>query len=62
MQDSSGMKVMNTYARDPLTIEDFRKTFLHWKSVKIAAEQEHRDPKPADFQIKAVRRVIADKT
>jgi hypothetical protein len=56
-----GGKVMDMYSREPLPIEDFRKTFLHWKSVKIAANEEHREPKAADFQIKAVRRVIVDK-
>lgn len=42
--------------------ENFRKTFLGWASVTIAAEQEPREPKAADFQIKTVRRVIVDKT
>ncbi len=55
-----GGKVMDMYSREPIGVEDFHKTFLHWKSVTIAAEQEHRDPKSADFQIKAVRRVIVD--
>ena len=56
-----GGKVMDMYSRRPLSVEDFRKTFLGWKSVRIVAEQEQREPKAADFQIKAVRRVIVDK-
>jgi len=56
-----GGKVMDMYSREPLSLEDFRKTFLRWKSVKIVAEQEQCEPKAADFQIKAVRRVIVDK-
>lgn len=55
-----GGKVMDMYSRQPLPVEDFRRTFLQWKSVRIVAEQEHRKPKAADFQIKAVRRVIVD--
>jgi hypothetical protein len=57
-----GGKVMDMYSREPLSVEDFRKTFLRWKSVNIVAEQEHREPKAAEFQIKAVRRVIVDKS
>lgn len=53
-----GGKVMDMYGRKPLPIQDFRQTFLRWKSVTIAAEQQQREPKAADFQIKAVRRVI----
>ena len=49
------------YGRESLSVEDFRKTFLRWKSVRIVAEQKHRKPKAADFQIKAVRRVIVDR-
>jgi hypothetical protein len=56
-----GGKVMDMYSRHPLSVEDFRKTFLRWNSVRIVAEQEHCQPKAADFQIKAVRRVIVDK-
>jgi hypothetical protein len=48
------------YSREPLSIENFRKTFLRWKSVRIAAEQEKREPKAVEFQIKSVRRVIVD--
>jgi len=55
-------KVMDMYGREPMTVKTFRTTFLRWKSVRIAAGQEHRKAKPADFQIKAVRRVIVDKT
>ncbi len=55
-----GGKVMDMYSREPLPIEDFQKTFLHWKSVKIVADQEKSEPKPADFQIKGLRRVIVD--
>ncbi len=57
-----GGKVMDMYSRKPLSVEDFRKTFLQWKSVKIVAEQERHEPTAADFQIKAVRRVIAGET
>ena len=53
---------MDMYSRKPLSVENFRKTFLRWKSVRIVAEQEQREPKAKDFQIKAVRRVIVDKT
>jgi len=56
-----GGKVMDMYSREPLPTEEFRKTFLQWKSVRIVAEQEGCQPKAADFQIKAVRRVIVDK-
>ena len=56
-----GGKVMDMYSRTPLSVEDFRKTFLRWKSVRIVAEQEQYEPNAADFQIKAVRRVIVDK-
>ena len=55
-----GGKVMDMYSREPLSIENFRKTFLRWKSVRIAAEQEKREPKAVEFQIKSVRRVIVD--
>ena len=56
-----GGKVMDMYGRMPMSVESFRKTFLHWKSVTIAAKQEHREPKAEEFQIKAVRRVLVDK-
>jgi hypothetical protein len=56
-----GGKVMDMYSREPLSIEDFRKTFLRWKSVRIVAEQEQRRAKAEDFQIKGLRRVIVDK-
>jgi hypothetical protein len=55
-------KVMDMYSREPLSVEDFRTTFLRWKSVKIVAEKEKCVPKASDFQIKAVRRVIVNKT
>jgi hypothetical protein len=55
-------KVMDMYSREPLNVEDFRTTFLRWKSVKIVAEKEKCEPKASDFQIKAVRRVIVNKT
>ena len=55
-----GGKVMDMYDREPISVDNFRKTFLRWKSVRIAAEEEHRQPKSAEFQIKAVRRVIVD--
>jgi hypothetical protein len=54
-------KVMDMYSRESVSIPDFRKTFLRWKSVKIAAEQEQREPKTSGFQIKAIRRVILGK-
>jgi hypothetical protein len=56
-----GGKVMDMYSRQPMDVEYFRETFLHWRSVRIVDEKENRTPKPADFQIKAVRRVIVDK-
>jgi hypothetical protein len=56
-----GGQVMDMYSREPTSVEDFRETFLRWKSVRIVAEKEHREPKAADFQIKAVRRVIVGK-
>ena len=56
-----GGKVMDMYSREPLSMAEFRKTFLQWKSVRIVADQERCKPKAADFQIKAVRRVIVDK-
>ena len=51
-------QVMDMYGRRPVPIEDFRRTFLKWQSVTIVAEDEHLEPKSADFQIKGVRRVI----
>lgn len=57
-----GGKVMDMYSREPLSAEEFRKTLLRWKSVRIVAAQEHSEPNTADFQIKAVRRVIIDRT
>jgi hypothetical protein len=54
-------KVMDMYNREPMTIADFQETFLRWKSVKITAEEEQLEPKPEDFQIKAVRRAIVEK-
>ena len=57
-----GGKVMDMYSRRPLAVEDFRKTFLGWKSVRIVAAKEQSEAKAADFQIKAVRRVIVDKS
>jgi signal peptidase I len=55
-----GGNVMDMYSREPVSIDDFRKSFLEWGSVKIAAEDKVLEPKPEDFQIKAVRRVILD--
>jgi signal peptidase I len=57
-----GGKVMDMYSREPLPVEEFRKTFLRWKSVGIVAEKEQCQPKAVDFQIKAVRRVICNKS
>lgn len=53
-------KVMDMYTRVPVAIDRFRETFLRWKSVRLVAEQEESTPRAADFQIKAVRRVIFD--
>jgi len=53
-------RVMDMYSREPVSIEDFRETFLHWGSVKIAAEKEGREPEAGEFQLKAVRRVIVE--
>jgi hypothetical protein len=53
-----GGKVMDMYTREPVSIDDFRETFLEWGSVKLAAEKEDREPEADDFQIKAVRRVV----
>jgi Protein-glutamine gamma-glutamyltransferase len=55
-----GGKVMDMYSRKPLTIEVFRRTFLRWKSVRLVAERDKLKPKAAEFQIKAVRRVMID--
>jgi hypothetical protein len=54
-------KVMDMYSRKPLSIEVFRRTFLRWKSVRLVAERDNVKPKAAEFQIKAVRRVIIDR-
>jgi hypothetical protein len=56
-----GGQVMDMYNQETMTIEDFRKTFLEWGSVKTVAKNEERKPKADDFQIKAVRRVILDR-
>jgi hypothetical protein len=56
-----GGKVMDMYARQPLSIEAFRKTFLRWGSVQIAARAAHREPHAAEFQIKRIRRVIVER-
>jgi hypothetical protein len=53
-----GGKVMDMYGREPLPVEEFRKTFFHWKSVRIVSERENRRPRADEFQIKAVRRAI----
>ena len=55
-----GGNVMDMYSREPVPIDDFRETFLEWGSVKTVAEEKELEPKPEDFQIKAVRRVILD--
>jgi hypothetical protein len=57
-----GGNVMDMYSREPVPIDEFRKSFLRWASVKIVAEDKGLEPKPEDFQIKAVRRVILDGT
>jgi hypothetical protein len=56
-----GGQVMDMYSREPISIEDFRKTFLRWRSVRTVAEKEHREAKAEEFQIKAVRRVILER-
>jgi hypothetical protein len=53
-----GGNVMDMYSRRPVSIDDFRHTFLRWGSVRTVAEDEGLEPKPDDFQIKAVRRMI----
>lgn len=53
-----GGKIMDMYSREPVSIEDFRETFLHWGSVKLAAADEDHEPQADEFQIKSVRRVI----
>ncbi len=55
-----GGKVMDMYSRKPLSIEAFRGTFLRWKSVRLVAERDKLKPEAAEFQIKAVRRVMID--
>ena len=55
-----GGNVMDMYSRRPVPIDDFRETFLEWGSVRTVAEDEDLEPKPEDFQIKAVRRVILE--
>ncbi|HEV3022859.1 MAG TPA: hypothetical protein VGX76_10335 [Pirellulales bacterium] len=56
-----GGKVMDMYSREPVSIEDFRETFLRWGSVRIVAENEDLEPEADEFQIKAVRRVIVER-
>lgn len=56
-----GGKVMDMYAREPVSIDDFRETFLRWGSVRTVAENEGIEPKADEFQIKSVRRVIVDR-
>jgi hypothetical protein len=56
-----GGKVMDMYSREPVSIDDFRETFLRWRSVKIVAEEEDREPEADEFQIKSVRRVIVER-
>jgi ADP-ribosylglycohydrolase/protein-glutamine gamma-glutamyltransferase-like protein len=55
-----GGNVMDMYSREPVSIDDFRETFLAWGSVKAVAKDQELEPKAEDFQIKAVRRVIFD--
>jgi hypothetical protein len=55
-----GGKVMDMYSREPVSIEDFRETFLKWGSVRTVAEEEDLQPEAEVFQIKAVRRVILE--
>lgn len=56
-----GGNVMDMYGREAVSIDDFRKSFLEWGSVRIVAEDKALEPKAEDFQIKAVRRVILDR-
>src|SRR4051794_18231057 len=55
-----GGQVMDMYTRDPMTIKDFRGTFLEWGSVTTVAKNEKRQPNADEFQIKKVRRAIRD--
>ena len=55
-----GGNVMDMYSRKPVSIDDFRETFLEWGSVTTVAEDEDLEPEAEDFQIKAVRRVILE--
>jgi Protein-glutamine gamma-glutamyltransferase len=55
-----GGNVMDMYSREPISIDDFRETFLEWGSVKSVADDKELEPKPEDFQVKAIRRVIFD--
>ncbi|HVU87414.1 MAG TPA: hypothetical protein VHD36_08830 [Pirellulales bacterium] len=55
-----GGKVMDMYSREPVSIEEFRETFLEWGSVTTVADDEDLEPKAEDFQIKGVQRVILD--
>ncbi len=52
-----GGKLMDMYSREPISIEDFRHTFLRWASVRIVAKRDDVEPKADEFQIKQVRRV-----
>jgi len=55
-----GGQVMDMYTREPMTIKDFRGTFLEWGSVKTVAKSEKHQPNTDEFQIKKVRRAIRD--
>ncbi len=56
-----GGQVMDMYSREAVPLEEFRETFLRWRSVKTVAEKENVEPTAEEFQIKAVRRVILEK-
>ncbi len=56
-----GGQVMDMYNREPVPIDEFRESFLRWRSVKTVASEEDVEPTAEDFQIKAVRRVMLDK-
>ncbi|MFO1063185.1 MAG: hypothetical protein U0892_04870 [Pirellulales bacterium] len=53
-----GGRVMDMYEREPHDVEEFRTSFLKWRSVRTVAEDDNVTPTADDFQIKSVRRAI----
>ncbi len=51
-----GGQVMDMYSRVPEPIDEFRKSFLSWSSVRKIAEREQVEPTVDDFVIKEIRR------